>query len=550
MTLNAASAALAVAIGAAMGGALVHLVHRRRRSPTAVSGDVAERVRLVEQLNLVVADLTARLDHPEVLHRIARSAMSLVGADAAAYASLSGGRSTIVTVEGLPETIVGFSIGPDQGVVSDVVAGGHTVVIDDYQTHPHRVPDVLDAIEGLHTVVAVPTLLAGEVTGTLFVLFSAVGRPMSQAELDVLSLLAAHAATALANAQVFSAVMRREAHEQAVVEALADGVGVINADGLVTSWNSAAAAMTGIAASNALGRPPPVPIGPPGTPVEHQLSGDRWVEAVTTNLADTSETVLALRDVSDHKAMERAQNLFLATTTHEIKTPLTVVNGFAATLQKRWDELAPDDRERALAAIVRRSEALVRLIDQLLLGFRLQAGQIDVDLRALDLRPLLESAVAGFQAVSDRHSIQLESPAQLPMVIADTRAADDIVAQLLENAIKYSPDGGPITVAAREEGGLVLVSVSDTGVGIDPEDAERVFDRFYRAAPLEDRRIGGVGLGLYIVRRLVEAQGGWVRASGQVGVGSRFEFSLPTADPEPSVTSRRPTITEGLPSSS
>jgi signal transduction histidine kinase len=472
--------------------------------------------------------------------------MQLVGADASAYASVADGRSTIIAVEGLPSSLIGFSIGPSEGVVSDVMASGQAIVIDDYHVHPHRVHALLEAIDGLHTVVAVPSLLAGDVSGTLFVLFRTPARSMSPAELDVLSLLAGHAATALANTAALQAVLRREAHEQSVVEALADGVAVINADGLVTSWNSAAAIMTGIGASDALGRPPPVPVGPAGVPAEHQLAGDRWIEAVSTRLPDTAETVLALRDVSDQKAMERAQNLFLATTTHEIKTPLTVVNGFAATLQKRWDELAPEDRERALAAIVRRSETLVRLIDQLLLGFRLQAGQVDVDLRDLDVRPLLEAAVAGFQTVSERHDIRLEAPASVPMVVADAQAVDDTVAQLLENAIKYSPDGGPVTVAVRHDGDEVVVSVSDTGIGIGPVDAGRVFDRFYRAAPPEDRRIGGVGLGLYIVRRLVEAQGGWVKASGELGVGSRFEFSLPVADRAGSVAPARAPVSEGL----
>jgi signal transduction histidine kinase len=547
VTGDAATVVLAVVIGVLVGGATVHVVGRRR-SLTPAHRSALERARLVEQLNQIVADLTARLDHREVLHRIARSARDLVGADASAYASLDRGDSTIVAVEGLPLSLIGFTVGPQEGVVSDVVAAGETMVIDDYHVHPHRVPALMHTIEDLHTVVAVPSMFAGEVSGTLFVFFRTRARPMSAAELDVLALLAGHAATALANAAAFRTIMRREAHEQSVVEALADGVAVIGSDGLVKSWNSAAAEMTGISATEALGRPPPVALGPSGTAVEHQLGGDCWIEAVATQLADGGETVLALRDVSEQKALEQAQNLFLATTTHEIKTPLTVVTGFAATLQKRWQELDPVDRERSLAAIVRRSEALVRLIDQLLLGFRLQAGQLEVDLRIVDLRPVLDTTAAGFRTISDRHTIELDTPDQLPMVVADEAAVEDVVAQLLENAIKYSPDGGPITVSARPEQSMVVVAVSDAGIGLSPDDAERVFDRFYRA-PLDDRRIGGVGLGLYIVRRLIEAQGGWVRASGQPGAGSRFEFSLPAADADessPSVTARRPAVGERL----
>jgi GAF domain-containing protein len=533
MTLDAALVALTVSIGGAVAGGTVMHVRQRRRTPSASAArEALERARLVEQLNQIVGDLTSRLDHREVLRRIAGSAVALVGADAGAYASRVAGRSTIVAAHGIPESVIGFEIGPDEGVISDVVASGRTVVIDDYHLHPHRVAGLLEAIAGLHTVVAVPSFLNGEVSGALFVLFRRPGRPVTPTELDVLTLLAGHAATALDNTAAFSAVLGREAHEQSVVEALADGVAVLDLDGIVTSWNSAAAAMTGVTSVDAVGHPPAVPVGPPGVAVEHELGDDRWIEAIATPLAPSGETVLALRDVSEQKAFERAQSLFLATTTHEIKTPLTIVSGFASTLQRRAGEISDDDRERALSAIVRRSEGLVRLIDRLLLGFRVQAGSIELDLRAVDVGSALDAAVATVNAVSDAHEISLDVPGDLPLVVADPHAVDDVVAQLLENAVKYSPDGGPIWVAARAGHGEVTVTVTDKGIGLDPDDAPRVFDRFYRGAEREGKRIGGVGLGLYIVRQLVEAQGGHVHASGAPGAGAMFEFTLPVAEPE------------------
>jgi signal transduction histidine kinase len=382
----------------------------------------------------------------------------------------------------------------------------------------------------LRTVAVVPSVIDGHVTAALFVLYHDKDRQVSSTALDVLRLLAGHAGTALANAAMFGEVVRREAHEQAVIEALADGVAVVGAGGLVTSWNSAAAGMTGVPASAAIGQVPPVPIPSPGGAVEHELPGDRWLEILASHLADTNETVLVLRDVSEQKALERAQSLFLATTTHEIKTPLTVVSGFATTLQRRWDELNPEDRERALAAIVRRSEALVKLIDQLLLGFRVQAGQLDLDLRGLDLRAALENAVSGFAAITDDHTLVLAVDDGLPLVIGDSRAVDQVLAQLLENAIKYSPDGGEITLAARHNNnGLVTISVTDHGVGLQPGEGERVFSRYFRGANKDTRKLGGVGLGLYIVRQLVVAQSGSVRATGNPGGGSTFEFTLPVA---------------------
>jgi signal transduction histidine kinase len=497
----------------------------RRRS----AAPAEERARQVEHLAELVVDLTGTLDRTEMLNRLARSAAALVGADASAFARLDNGYSTIVAAHRLPEGMIGFRIGRGEGLMRDVVEGGEPIVIGDYHSHPNRVPAIAEAISGLHTVAAVPSVIDGNVAAALFVMFSEPDHDVTPTALDVLRLLAGHAGTALDNAAMYSEVVRREAHEQAVIEALADGVCVVGPDGSVTSWNSAAATMTGVSVEAAIGTAPPIPVPGPGQPLEHELPGDRWLEILASLLPDTGETVLVLRDVSEQKALERAQSLFLATTTHEIKTPLTVVSGFATTLQRRWDELQVQDRERALSAIVRRSEALVKLIDQLLLGFRVQAGQLELDLRGLDLRHTLEAAVTGFDTISEDHTVTLDVDEDIPLVIGDARAVDQVMAQLLENAIKYSPEGGPIHVVARADGGMVRVTVSDSGVGLQPGEGERVFSRYFRGASKDHRKVGGVGLGLYIVRQLVEAQGGTVAASGTPGAGSTFEFTLPWA---------------------
>lgn len=497
-----------------------------RRRPGAPA---EERAALVERLAAVVVQLTGDLDQRDMLGRVARSAAELVGADASAFVRLDGDHSTIVAIHNLPERLRGFVIGRDQGVINEVVSGGAPIVIGDYHVHPNRVPAIVDAIGDLHTVVVVPSVIEGNVAAALFVLFRRRDHPVSATALDVLRLLAGHAGTALANAAMFSEVVLREAHEQAVIEALADGVAVISRHGTVTSWNSAAAAMTGVPAADAVGAAPTLPVPSPGAVIQHELGGDRWLEILSSPLPASQETVLVLRDISEQKALERAQTLFLATTTHEIKTPLTVVSGFATTLQRRWDDLSAEDRERALSAIVRRSEALVKLIDQLLLGFRVQAGQLDLDVRGFDLRPVLEAAVVAFDTITEDHDVALEVDEGLPLVIGDARAVDQVLAQLLENAVKYSPGGGPVTVRATAGNGAVTVWVIDRGVGLEPGDDTRVFSRYFRGAGGSTKKAGGVGLGLYIVRQLVEAQGGTVRAMGNPEGGSTFEFTLPIA---------------------
>ena len=518
----------AVVVTVAIAGVGGWWAARRAAGRSRPGASAEERAALVERLAEVIVNLTADLNQRDMLDRVARSAADLVGADASAFLRLDADRPTIVATYNLPEDLRDFPIERDKGLTGEVLASGAPLVTGDYHAHPQRVEGIAELIPDLHTVIAVPTVIEGNAAATLFVLFRDRNHPVSATALDVLRLLAGHAGTALANAAMFSEVVLREAHEQAVIEALADGVAVIGPTGLVTSWNTAAAAMTGVPADRACGAPPMVPVPPPNEAVEHELPGDRWLEILASPLPASGETVLVLRDISEQKALERAQTLFLATTTHEIKTPLTVVSGFATTLQRRWDELGPEDRERALSAIVRRSEALVKLIDQLLLGFRVQAGQLDLDLRGLDLRPLLEGAVAGFDTISDIHEVSLEMEEGLPLVIGDTRAVDQILSQLLENAIKYSPEGGPVRVAAARTDGSVTVRVTDRGVGLEQGDTARVFSRYFRSEG-GGKGAGGVGLGLYIVRQLVEAQGGTVRAANNPDRGATFEFTLPIA---------------------
>ena len=156
------------------------------------------------------------------------------------------------------------------------------------------------------------------------------------------------------------------------------------------------------------------------------------------------------------------------------------------------------------------------------------------------LAPAVEAAANGFETVSDNHEIVVDLPDDIPMVIADTRAVEQVLGQLIENAIKYSPDGGPVRITADVHPDVVAVQVRDKGIGLGPGDAERVFNRYYRARTSATADIKGVGLGLYIARQLVEAMGGTIRCSGARGEGSTFEFTLPIAAPDAVASGARP----------
>jgi signal transduction histidine kinase len=328
-----------------------------------------------------------------------------------------------------------------------------------------------------------------------------------------------------------AAAVRRGEHEQAVVDVLADGVLVVGADGRVTSCNEAATTLLGVPRSSLVGAPPPLEVGAPGDLLTHTV-GARWVETVATTIDGTGERVVVLRDVSRHRALDEAKDLFLATTSHELRTPLTAVKGYVHVLQHRWDALDEDRRRAALATIAERTDALVALTEHLLLGARAGASRHSTDTRPFDLSDALLSAVRAYDGISSLHRIEVRLPDVPLRAVGDPAGLQHVVGQLVENAVKYSPGGGTVRVTARADGGHAVVEVADEGVGIPEGGSVDLFAPFSQAGATNTREYGGVGLGLYIVRQLVEAQGGTVAAANRPEGGAVISFTLPlTAAP-------------------
>src|SRR5208282_2704293 len=310
----------------------------------------------------------------------------------------------------------------------------------------------------------------------------------SHVELELLELLAGHASVALSNATAFEEVARQRAHERAVIDGSADGIAVLDGDGLVQQWNPAAHRLTGVSAEDATGKPPPFPVPAPGAKLAHKLDTGRWLDVLCTGLDGRDEQVLDFRDVTAAKELEEAKDLFLATTSHELRTPITVVQGFASTLASRWDKLADADRRSAVQTIADRAGSLARLVEQLLLGSRAGAEQLAVSNGLFDLGGQLRAAVTAFRPLSDRHALTAEIPDDLPPAYGDAMATDIIIGQLIENAFKYSPDGGDVTIRAARAGDCIEVTVADHGIGVAAVDRERIFERFVQGETGDRRR--------------------------------------------------------------
>lgn len=504
-------------------------VHHAVEADEIVQHHMAERARLVRRLNDIVADLNTELDLGTVLDRITGALLELTGADAGGFVRIEGDRLRLVSSRGLPARLRGATTPLRRSLVGELLRSGKTVML---ARGERRLDDLIwSELPGLHTIALGLSYLQNRPDGALYALFA--GRKVGHTELELLELLAGHAGVAVGNAVAYAEVVRQRAHERAVIDSSADGIVVLDRAGLVTQWNPAAHVLTGISAQRALGRPAPFAVPAPGEVDTIRLPSGSWLNVLCAEIAETGEMVVDFRDVTKAKHLEEAKDLFLATTSHELRTPITVVQGFASTLVNRWDDLDDDDRRSAVATIAERAQSLGRLVEQLLLGSQAGTGELTVTIGEFDLVRLLDRVVTAFGSLSEPHRVRLEVPVALPAALGDPMATDVIIGQLLENAFKYSPGGGVVTVRAQVEDSSLVVTVEDEGVGIAPGDHERIFDRFVQGEAGDRRRFGGIGLGLYIVRRLARAQRGDVSAHSRPGGGSCLRLVLKAADRVP-----------------
>jgi PAS domain S-box-containing protein len=236
-------------------------------------------------------------------------------------------------------------------------------------------------------------------------------------------------------------------------------------------------------------------------------------------------------DITAGKEVERLKNDLVATVSHELRTPLTSLRGFAELLLKR--DFPPPKQREFVTIMHQEAVRLTTLINDFLDLQRIEAGRQTYTFAPIDLGVLIRDAVPVFTGADETHSLCLAIPDLLPSVRADADRIRQVLANLLSNAMKYSPQGGTVTVGACWRGAAVEVRVADQGIGMTPENVQQLFTKFYRIDNAATRTIGGTGLGLALVKAIVEAHGGQVRVESAIGQGSTFFFTLPIADQAP-----------------
>jgi PAS domain S-box-containing protein len=399
---------------------------------------------------------------------------------------------------------------------------------------------------GLVSNILVPLSARGRILGVLALATAESGRVYGEAELSVAEDLGRRAAVAVDNARLYHEAEARGEAARALAY-VADGVLLVDSGGVVRHWNPAAEAITGVAARDVLGRQatdalpgwsgiaarvpvaegPASPARPETLPLELR-GGERWLSISAVAFAEG--TVYAFRDLTEERALERLRSDFVSTVSHELRTPLAAIYGAALTL-RRPDVVLPEvQREGLLDVIAGESDRLARTVNDILWASRLDSGTMQVAIERCDPRELGETVLQAFRAhVPTAVELALVAPADGPAVAADPDKVRQVLANLVDNAVKYSPDGGRVEIAVSSAGNHVRFAVRDQGLGIPGPEQRRIFDKFYRLDPDLTRGVGGTGLGLYICRELVRRMDGRIWVESREGEGSTFSFELPAA---------------------
>jgi two-component system phosphate regulon sensor histidine kinase PhoR len=333
------------------------------------------------------------------------------------------------------------------------------------------------------------------------------------------------------------AEQEQEAQASRALAHVSEAVFLVDTDENIRYWNDAAEQLFGIDAGDAVGEPvrgvvidwdellDAAEAGDQFVPVILE-GAERWLSPVVRTFEGGQ--VVAVRDATGNYALERARADFVATASHELRTPLTAVYGGAATLLGRGDELARPERNRLLQMIADEAAHLTDIVDQLLISAQLDRGTLRVAEHETDIAALCSAVVESARIrAPETVIVALEIPSAVAPVRCDESLLRQVLVNLVDNAIKYSVDGGLVLVRLRDQTASLSIDVVDHGLGIPSAEQAKIFDKFFRLDAEMTRGVGGSGLGLYISREIVTQLGGSLTVQSQLGRGSTFTVTLP-----------------------
>lgn len=543
-----------------------------------VGGAALDNARLYEEqirrnielqtLAAVGRALTATLEVDELLSRILAVAVDLIGAEAGYLLTVTEhGQLVLKASRGLsPKVVEEAAHLLGEGIPKWVATYGRPALVADVESDPRYVP--LPGRE-VHTLLCVPLRVKGRTMGVVCLENKIGGGPFTQDDLNLMTALSGQASLALENAELYRRLEERldeidkalikvnqelaekSAQVEAILRSIPDGVIVTDAQNRVILMNPAAERMLGIRSEEA-GENPLLAImgreraeelyrraineGRASADVSLAKAEGRMV--LRANMASVRDErgrllgiVTVLSDITHLKELDEIKTDLISFVSHELKTPLTAIKGFASTLL-RMPDLEEERRREFLQLIDVEADRLARLALDLLDISRIESGRpLEVHLEEVDLGEIVDRVIESQRMFAKGHEFEVEIKPGAERIVADPDKLEQILVNLVNNAIKYSPKGGRVRVAAERRGREVWISVSDQGIGIRPEELPHLFQRYRR---LRDGRgrVKGTGIGLYLVRHLVEAHGGRIWVESEYGKGSTFTFALPQPEGE------------------
>ena len=501
---------------------------------------------LSQQLARMGGLLATELDPAAILGEVVEQAPALLGADAASVRRLEEDALVVSAASGKgAEAAIGSEAPATAWLVGEIVQSRGPKAVADVNGDRRLLDADPILAEGYSSYLGVPLFGAeGELYGVLAV-YGRHPRPWLQAEIEALAALAGNASAVLANADLYQKVKDEQDRNSAILENIADGIVAVDREGTVVLWNAAAEQITGVPTVEAIGRTPTQVLQRSLESAEPGVTRDRlvpirrggeevWLSVSEAVMRDPAGAVagriFAFRDVSAERVVEEMKSEFVAAVSHELRTPLTSIYGFAETLLRQDVLFEEAERRTFLGYIASEAQRLTGIVDALLNVARLDAGDLQMDLAPIDVRSVVSEVVTGVQEASpvNGHNFVVDLPSEPLDAAADRDKLRQILANLVDNAVKFSPDGGTVTVTARRKTGAVEVRVVDRGPGIPAAERARIFRKFYRGDFARDQP-GSTGLGLFIAEGLVRAMGGRIWVDSEEGEGSSFTFELPLA---------------------
>ncbi len=511
------------------------------------------RVRQREYLLQISRALTAQLNLDELLQLVLKSATEILAGQAGLIALRNPDKNLVIRASyGLPRALVPYFTPLLTDVPDDTDLGRFSI-----PNLSGKLGQIVATLGlGLQQVVALPMSIGRDPIGVLYV-FRAYGTRFTANDRQVLASFADQAAIAVHNAQLYERISQEKRRLDAILEHSADGVLILDSAHRIVVFNHALAQLSRWAAAEALGRPHdevirwarletnidmagavaggwPLPLARP-LYVEGDLirrdGSTVSVGIIYAPLFDREDRLVNIiadvRDVTRFREADEVKSVFISVVSHELKTPVALIKGYADTLRRKdacWD---PEIMQESLTVIVEEADRLNHLIDNLLDASRIQAGALPLEMDQAALDALAERVARLFRTQTKTHEIVVRFPPDFPVVLGDMARLEQVLNNLVSNAIKYSPDGGTIEISGRALPTEAIVTVSDEGLGIPFEEQTRVFDRFFRGVRERNQSTPGAGLGLYLSKAIIEAHNGRIWVESDPGGGAAFSFAIP-----------------------